>query len=137
MKVHACRTLRAMHARLAFAASPSLTYTHACKHAGTHARKDCFGSRRLCRGNANSHARGDIHNTMPLITHCLCDGTVLLISFPSSPISSSPPQSFSSFLLFFTTYSCILVSRSLAKARHAFEQIVIRYATRRYLRREV
>lgn len=42
--------------------------------------RDCFGSRR-CRGNANSHARGDIHNTVPLITHCLCDGTIPLF-FP-------------------------------------------------------
>lgn len=115
MKVHACRTLRAMHARLAFAASPSLTYTHACKHAGTHARRDCFGSRRLCRGNANSHARGDIHNTMPLITHCLCNGTVLLISLPFSPISPSSPQS-----LFFPSLSSssLFLHRLAPSRRH-------------------
>lgn len=76
-----------MHARLVFAASPSLTL-HAPIQARTHARKDCFGSRRLCRGNANSHARGNIHNTMPLITHCLCNSAILLI--PSSPFSISP-----------------------------------------------
>jgi len=63
-----------MHARLVFAASSFRhPFTHA-HHPHGHAR-DCFGSRR-CRGNANSHARGDIHNTMPLITHCLCDGSI-------------------------------------------------------------
>jgi len=70
-----------------------------------HAR-DCFGSRR-CRGNANSHGRGDIHNTMPLITHCLCDG------------SATIP-------LFFPCLSPI-VAVSLVNTRHAFEQIIIRY----------
>lgn len=68
---------------------PLRTRTHASTHARTHG-KDCFGSRRLCRGNANSHARGDIHNTMPLITHCLCDGTVLLIPSSFSPPSLEP-----------------------------------------------
>lgn len=55
---------------------------------------DCFGSP-CCRGNANSHARGDIHNTMPLITHCLCDGAALL----------PPPPLFSLSFLFLSLLS--------------------------------
>lgn len=63
-----------MHARLVFAVS--LTHARTC---------DCFRSRG-CRGNANSHARGDIHNTMPLITHCLCDGAATIpLFFPRLP----------------------------------------------------
>lgn len=64
---------------------------------------------RRCRGNTNSHARSDIHNTVPLITHCLCDGTIPLF-FPRLPP---------------------VVAVSLVNARHAFEQIIIRYATHR------
>jgi len=77
------------------------TRTHIC---------DCFGSRR-CRGNANSHARDDIHNTVPLITHCLCDGAATIPLF----------------------FPCLLpiVTVLLVNVRHAFEQIIIRYATRR------
>lgn len=86
-----------MHARPVFAVS--LT------HARTHARTWLFRIA-LCRGNANSHARGDIHNTVPLITHCLCDG----------------------ISLFFSRLAPI-IAVSLINVRHAFEQIIIRYTT--------
>ena len=49
----------------------------------------------LRRGNANSHAPNDIHNTTPLIPHCLRVPSPLHLDFTSFFLHRHPPIAFS------------------------------------------
>lgn len=128
MKVHACdggggrcdggNAREAMLYAASRRASRTQTRTQVLGHA-----RDCFGSRR-CRGNANSHARGDIHNPINYSLSLRWHRDRFPFFFPR--LFPSPPLG----RLFPTADGIALGCLSLiVKVRHAFEQIATRYAT--------